>query len=160
MSSRVCMRPRTLVIASVAVLATAVALAASTQTRGSAPPKPQSAAAVLGGTSWQLVKFESGQGKTFLPDDRTKYTVAFAGDGTLAVRVDCNRGTGTWKSPAAGQITFGPLALTRAACPEGSMHDQIVKNWSLIRGYVIQDGNLYLSLSADGGIYEFEKYGG
>lgn len=119
--------------------------------------KPQSAGIALGGTSWQLVKFESGDGKTFLPDDRTKYTIAFSADGTLSVRVDCNRGTGTWKSSTPGQIAFGPLALTRAACPEGSMHDQIVKNWGVIRSYVIQDGKLYLSLLADGGIYEYEK---
>jgi hypothetical protein len=35
-----------------------------TDTRRAAPPKPQSAAVVLGGTSWQLVKFEGSDGKT------------------------------------------------------------------------------------------------
>jgi para-nitrobenzyl esterase len=70
--------------------------------------------------------------------------------------VDCNRGRGTWKSSGPNQIDFGPLALTRAACPPGSMHDQIVKQWSNIRSYVIKDGHMFLSLMADGGIYEFE----
>lgn len=36
------------------------------------------------------------------------------------------------------------------------MHDQIVKQWANIRSYVIKDGHLFLSLMADGGIYEFE----
>lgn len=38
----------------------------------------------------------------------------------------------------------------------GSLHDQIVKQWGNIRSYVIKDGHLFLSLIADGGIYEFE----
>jgi para-nitrobenzyl esterase len=71
-------------------------------------------------------------------------------------RVDCNRGRGTWESSGAGQLTLGPLALTRAMCPSGSLHDQIVRQWSYIRSYVLKDGHLFLALMADGGIYEFE----
>jgi hypothetical protein len=48
------------------------------------------------------------------------------------------------------------LALTRAQCPPGSLHDQIVKQWRNIRSYVIRDGHLFLGLKVDGGIYEFE----
>jgi para-nitrobenzyl esterase len=54
------------------------------------------------------------------------------------------------------ELLLGPLALTRAKCPDGSLHDHIVKQWSYIRSYVIKDGHLFLSLMADGGIYEFE----
>jgi len=32
----------------------------------------------------------------------------------------------------------------------------MVKQWPYVRSYVIQDGHLFLSLMADGGIYEFE----
>ena len=35
------------------------------------------------------------------------------------------------------------------------MHDRIVKQWASIRSYVVKDGHLFLSLIADGGIYEF-----
>ena len=86
-----------------------------------------------------------------------KYTIEFAPGGQLNARIDCNRGRGTWKSTGANQLQFGPLALTRAMCPKGSMHDQIVKQWDFIRSYVIKDGRLFLSLMADGGIYEFER---
>jgi len=34
--------------------------------------------------------------------------------------------------------------------------DQIVKQWGFIRSYLIKDGHLFLSLMADGGVYEFE----
>jgi len=108
------------------------------------------------GTSWQLVKFQGSDGKALTPDDKAKYTIEFVADGQLRARVDCNRGRGTWKSAGPGQIQFGPLALTRAQCPAGSLHDQILKQWPHIRSYVLKDGHLFLSLMADGGIYEFE----
>jgi len=47
------------------------------------------------------------------------------------------------------------MALTRAACPPGSMHDHLARQWPNIRSYLIRDGRLYLALMADGGIYEF-----
>ena len=118
----------------------------------------QSAAPNLAGTSWQLVKFQGGDDKTLTPDDKSKYTIQFSTDGALAARIDCNRGRSTWKSPAPNQLQFGPLALTRAMCPPGSLHDRIVKHWDYIRSYVIKNGHLFLSLMADGGIYEFEPH--
>lgn len=118
----------------------------------SAPPGPPP----LGGTSWQLVKFQGGDGKILTPDDRAKYTLSFGAGGILSARIDCNRGRGSWTSPAAGQIRLSLLALTRAMCPSGSMHDQVVRQSSYVRSYAVKDGHLYLSLMADGGIYELE----
>ncbi len=111
----------------------------------------------LAGTSWQLVRFQGGDGTIVTPDDGSKYTLSIAADGTVAVRIDCNRGRGTWKSSAPGQLALGPLALTRAMCPAQSMHDRIVKQWTSIRSYVVKDGHLFLSLIADGGNFEFQS---
>ena len=88
--------------------------------------------------------------------DRSRYTLGFGESEVLHVRFDCNRGRGTWKSSGAGNLEFGPLALTRAMCPPGSLHDQLVRQWPHVRSYVIRDGRLFLSLMADGGIIEFE----
>jgi para-nitrobenzyl esterase len=85
-------------------------------------------------------------------DDGTKYTIEFGADGRLNARIDCNRGRGTWTSSGSNQLQFGPLALTRATCPAGSLHDHIVKQWNYIRSYLIRDRHLFLSLMADGGI--------
>src|SRR5512134_3559846 len=106
----------------------------------------------LAGTSWQLVKFQGGDGAVLTPDDRAKYTVAFAADGVVSVRFDCNRGRGGWKSAGKNQLEFGPMALTRAMCPPGSLHDRMVKHWPYLRSYILKEGHLYLSLMADGGI--------
>lgn len=123
-------------------------------------PPSQSAAPNLDGSAWQLVKFQGSDDTTLTPDDKTKYTIAFADDGRLSVRIDCNRGRGTWKSSGPNQLQFDQLALTRAMCPPGSLHDQLVKYWELVRSYILKDGHLFLSLMADGGIYEFEPIAG
>jgi heat shock protein HslJ len=98
--------------------------------------------------------------RVLTPDDSAKYTIAFGTDGSVNARVDCNRGRGTWKSSAPNQLQFGPLALTRAACPPGSLHDRIVKDWEFVRSYTLKDRHLFLALMADGGIYQFEPIGG
>ena len=136
----------------------AAVAAAACFTTGTQPfPPPQDPAPmVLGGTSWQLVEFEGGDGTTLTPDERSKYTLAFSTDGHLTARIDCNHGLGMWTSGGANHLEFGPLALTRAACSPGSLHDQIVKQWPFMRSYVIRDGHLFIALMADGGIYEFE----
>jgi heat shock protein HslJ len=113
-------------------------------------------ASELAATAWQLVKFEGGDGTFLAPDDKAKYTLAFEADGRVSVRIDCNRGRGNWQSPGPKQLTFGPLALTRAMCPPGSLHDRIVRDWEFVRSYTIKDAHLFLALMADGGIYEFE----
>ena len=121
---------------------------------GCAAPAPQGATLV--GPTWQLVKFQGGDGAVLRPDDKAKYTLAFNADGTHNARIDCNRARGGWKSAGKGQLEFGPMAVTRAQCPPGSLHDQLVKQLPYVRSYLIKDGHLFLSLMADGGIYEFQ----
>ena len=114
----------------------------------------------LPGTSWQLVKFQGGDGTILTPDDKSRYTISFGEGGRVSARIDCNRGSGTWKSSGPNQLQIGPIALTRAICPPGSLHDRIARDLNFVRSYTIKDGHLFLSLMADGGIYEFESLGG
>ena len=110
----------------------------------------------LVGTSWQLVRFTGSDKSTLQPDDRSQYTITFQADGSVVARIDCNRGHGAWKSAGSGELVFGPLALTRMMCPQGSMHDRVAADWGAVRSYTIKDGHLFLSLMADGGVYEYE----
>jgi putative lipoprotein len=122
----------------------------------SAAGRPAGADTVgLVGPVWRLVEFRGGDDTRLTPDDPAKYILEFKPDGGLIARIDCNRGRGTWKS-SGPSLELGPLALTRAACPPGSLHDRIVRHWPSIRSYVVKDGHLHLALMADGGIYEFE----
>lgn len=108
------------------------------------------------GTSWQLVSLTLSQGRILTPDDPTRYTLVFSPGGTLMVRLDCNRGRGTWEAPGARALTLGPLALTRALCPEGSLHDPIVQAWSHVRSFELKGTNLVLTPGGGGGtVLEF-----
>jgi len=110
----------------------------------------------LQGSSWRLVQIAMSDGVTRPAIERSRYTIGFGAEGVLNVRFDCNRGRGSWTSSGAGNLEFGPLALTRALCPMGSLHDELVRQWPHVRSYVIKDGRLFLSLMADGGTIEFE----
>ena len=117
---------------------------------------PQGSSNDLDGTSWQLVKFQGSDGTTLVPDDRSKYTITFGANGRTTVRVDCNRGSGSWKYKGPNQIQFGAMSMTRAKCSADSLHDRIVKEEGVIRNYVIKDGHLFLSMLEDAGTYELE----
>jgi para-nitrobenzyl esterase len=104
------------------------------------------------------VKFQGGDGKAEFPVDRSQYTFTFNTDGSFTARIDCNRGRGSWKSSGPGQLELGPMAMTRAMCAPGSMHDNMVKQMPSIRSYMIRDGRLFISLMADAGTYELEPY--
>src|SRR5215472_5429437 len=111
----------------------------------------------LGGTSWQLVKFRGGDDTVLSPGHKAKYTVTFDKAGSVSVRIDCNRGHGTWKSAGPNQLEFGPMALTRAMCLSGDpLNDRLTRDWTHVRSYVLKDGHLFLSLKVDAGTYEFE----
>jgi para-nitrobenzyl esterase len=120
-------------------------------------PVPVSSVA-LENTAWKLVRFQGGDDAVLVPGDGSRYTVQFDKEGRLAVRIDCNRGHGTWSSKAPNQLEVGPLALTRARCPAGSLDDQIVRNWPYIWSFIIRDGHLFVSLTADRGTYEWAPY--
>lgn len=138
----------------VALIATA--LAACTSVPPTAPPATPGTAPGLEGSSWRLVQIAMSDGVTRPAIERSRYTIGFGRDGVLNVRFDCNRGRGSWQSAAPGNLEFGPLALTRALCPTGSLHDELVRQWPYVRSYLVKDGRLFLSLMADGGTIEFE----
>jgi para-nitrobenzyl esterase len=110
----------------------------------------------LEGSSWRLVQIAMSDGVTRPAIDRSRYTIGFGKEGVLNVRFDCNRGRGSWKSSGPGDLEFGPLELTRATCPVGSLHDTLVRQWPNVRSYLVKDGRLILSMMADGGTIEFE----
>ena len=115
-----------------------------------------SGSSALSGTSWQLVKFQGPDERTFSPDDKSKYTITFGSNGRVTIRVDCNRGSSTWKATAKGELQFGSWSRTTAKCGAGSLHDQIVTEGAAVRNFVIKDGHLFLSGMAAGGYYELE----
>jgi para-nitrobenzyl esterase len=110
----------------------------------------------LAGTSWKLVRFQADDETTLVPGDGSKYTITFGRDGRVSARVDCNRGSSTWRSSRANELQFGSWSMTRAKCPPGSLYDRIVTEGANVRSYSIKDGHLFLSGMSAGGYYELE----
>jgi para-nitrobenzyl esterase len=111
----------------------------------------------LNGTSWQLVRFQAPDERTFAPDDKSKYTITFGNNGRVTARVDCNRASSTWRATATGGLQFGSWSRTSARCGPKSLHDQIVMEGAAVKNFSIKDGHLFLSGMAEGGYYELER---
>jgi heat shock protein HslJ len=128
------------------------------------PGAPAVRVTPLSGTAWRLVEIQSmddAVGTTHVSDP-SRYTMRLNTDGSVAFRLDCNSATGTWSAeaaasdPSSGRFEFGPLAATTALCPPPSLDEQVTKQASYFRSYLLNEGRLYLSLIADGGIFVWE----
>ena len=126
---------------------TGPARAADQEVKG-ATSQPE-AQQVLTGTRWQLVKITSPDDKEDSPGESPAYTLQFLADGTMRVQADCNLGNGSWTSTAPGQLEFGQIAATQALCPPGSLHDRYLAQFPRVRGYLFEDGHLFLATADD-----------
>lgn len=108
----------------------------------------------LANTSWQLLQIQNADGTSVKPDDPVKYTLEFEADGSVVAGLNCNRGSGTWKSAAPGQIEFGTMAVTMAMCLTPSLDSRMAKDLASVHSYAIENGHLKLNVST-GGFYEF-----
>jgi len=131
----------------------------------SAPPADAgpAAAAALAGTEWKLVELQSMSDEigNARPDDPSRYTMSFAANGTVSLRLNCNEGHGTWSatpsSDGRGRLEFGPIATTRMLCPPPSLDERIAAELAFVRSYTREGRRLYLGLMADGGIQVWES---
>jgi heat shock protein HslJ len=112
--------------------------------------------AALPGSRWRLVRLESSDGTTAVPADPSRYTLEFAADGALSGRADCNRIQGRWTA-AGTSMTLGPLAMTRAMCPPGSLSDRYARALESAASWRIVADRLAVALKVDSGILHFER---
>jgi len=119
-----------------------------------APTDSVTAAPFIGPT-WWLVAHQSMDDAIGTRRPAAPYSLRFESDGSLFLRAHCNRGQGRWLYDAPSGLRLGPLALTRAACPPGSLYDRIVSDLEYVRSFVLRDGGLFLATLADGAILEF-----
>ncbi len=108
----------------------------------------------LDDTHWELVTIQSMDDTSDTPADPSRYTLAFAADGTVSIQSDCNQATGTWTAKGS-QLSFGSLAATLALCPPPSLDEVYRAQFEWVRSYVMRGGNLFLATMADGSIIEF-----
>ena len=91
------------------------------------------------------------------PDRPELYTLRFEPAGRVTVRADCNRGSGPYTVSADRRVMLGAMALTRAACPPGSLSDRFVRDVGRVSSYFVRDGALFLEMPVDSGTLRFRK---
>jgi heat shock protein HslJ len=137
-------------------------LAGCTPTTKPEPAPAKQTSNSLSGSHWRLVAFQSSDDAigTVRPNKPGNYTLDLSSDGRAFFRLDCNRGNTGWKADPpdgdSGEFVFGPVATTRAMCPQPSMGNRIARDAEHVRSYVRKEGRLYLNLMADGGTYVWE----
>jgi heat shock protein HslJ len=121
-----------------------------------APPPAMAAAgdSLLTETVWTWQGTQLRDGTRITPDDPERYTLVFQPGGKVNVRADCNRGATDYVLTGSA-LTFGPLALTRAACQPGSRDAEFVKNLAAVSGQRFSGNDLVLTLKADSGSMRF-----
>lgn len=100
----------------------------------------------LAGTAWLLIEQGPASASGNLTEVRPyAYTMTLAKDGKASFKLDCNNGAGSWKNTARGaegNLAFGPLAVTSALCPSGSIAEQLARKMDGSVDYSIYDGRL------------------
>jgi heat shock protein HslJ len=111
-----------------------------------APPPPLAAVgdALLTGTVWRWTGTMAGNG-SIKPDAPERYTLEFQPGGMVAVRADCNRGSGSYLLNGDA-LTFGPLAMTRAMCPPGSKDSEFLRDVAAVQRQQFRGNELVLTL--------------
>ena len=144
-----------------AFIAVALAIAACAATDVGAPLMPGSVNApppplappgdaLLADTTWSWRETVMSDDKRIKPDAPERYTLLFQPGGRIAVRADCNRGSGTY-ALNGGALSLGPMAMTRAMCPPGSMDDEFAKQLGAVSGQLFKGDELVLTLKFDSG---------
>jgi heat shock protein HslJ len=115
-----------------------------------APPPPITAAgdALLTGAVWSWQETVMNDGKRIVPAASGRYTLLFQPGGMVAVQADCNRGSGSYLLNG-GSLSFGPIAMTRAMCPPGSLDTEFLKGLGLVSGQLFRGNDLVLTLKVD-----------
>lgn len=110
----------------------------------------------LTGVVWKWQQTRLGNGQTAVPDDPTRYTIAFQPDGKLYIRADCNRVGGNYTIDNTS-LTIETTHSTRAMCPPDSLEQTFLKHLNTAAIYFMRQGALFIDLQADSGAMEFSK---
>lgn len=118
-------------------------------------PAPPVRAASLAGSGWKLASYSIGRATAVANDPRAaRATLSFNDSARCGGNTGCNRFGGTYRadSPAVGQISFGPLMMTKMYCPAvGNFETMYAAALSGSLGYNLVADSLVLRVKAPAG---------
>ena len=84
------------------------------------------------------------------------YTLFFNEDGTFNADLDCNNGSGLYKTPTAGNIFMELGPMTMAACESGSYSGDMVNMFGPVQSYRFEDdGDVLVMVWVAGGPLDY-----
>jgi heat shock protein HslJ len=108
----------------------------------------------LVGTRWHWARTLLRDGSERLPANAAAYVLDFQRDGRLAVRADCNTGTGTYTIDGA-TLALGTLTSMQTVCPGTSLSEVFLQQLQSSGPVHLRDGKLLINLKNDAGTMEF-----
>jgi heat shock protein HslJ/uncharacterized lipoprotein NlpE involved in copper resistance len=109
------------------------------------------------GETWQWVGTQTPTEQISV-DDPAKYTIQFLPGGEAHVQADCNVAGGTYTIEDS-HITITITTTTLAACPEGSLGDEFIKELNEAVIYLFEGDDLLIDRIYDSGTMRFVKGG-
>ena len=112
------------------------------------------------GPTWQWLETVFNDDSRIIAPDPSRYTLRLFPDGQAVAQADCNRASGTFVTDGTGLWTVSLPAMTRAACPPGSLGERFVSLLQQGQRYRIQGEMLIIDLPVDvGTIYLLREAG-
>jgi heat shock protein HslJ len=124
------------------------------ETAHEAEPTPTPAPAAAGqataivGPTWEWAGYLDAV-ERYTVANPGSYAITFLPDGKYQVQADCNKGGGAYVLDGRN-ISIGPAAMTRMACPPGSQDSVFLAHLNAATRYFVAGGSLYIETGEDG----------
>jgi heat shock protein HslJ len=103
---------------------------------------------------WLLTEIQYFNDAVVKPSAPVHYTLQPFHNGTVLVKADCNRGTGTFVL-VGKKLTFQKIGYTREICLPGSLSEQYIKALEGAFSCMVRDEYLFIYSTADSGVLKF-----
>lgn len=112
-------------------------------------------------SEWVLVSImDDNEDVRLRPQFSERHVLNFEADGSLYIQLDCNRGNADWRaypgSVGSGDLSIGPVASTRALCPEPSYGERLASALPGATGYRVTPGVGTLTIITQDAVFGFE----
>ena len=105
---------------------------------------------------WKWQQTAINDDSTTTPDNPDNYTLELMPDGKAAIKADCNNASSSYEIEGSN-ISFGPIASTRAYCGDESLDTQYLKDLEATIIYFTEEGKLFFDLQYDSGTMKFSQ---